>query len=141
MKKIPLLFLAALLVLSCSSDNVRYKNPFIPNYSFSLDINEDLPLYSGLKSPVNPVYISNGVAGVKGIIVMRMSDTDYRVWEASCPNHYPSDCSRMDISGTNAVCPCEDYTYSLFTGVGDGEYTMKPYRVQIISPTAIRVYN
>lgn len=133
--------MSVLLFCACSSDNVRYKNPYLPNYNFSIDINENLPLYSGLLSNINPVYINNGVAGVKGIIVMRVSSTDYRAWEASCPNQAPSSCSTLHINGIQAVCSCDEYTYSLFDGTGAYQYGMKPYRVEVLSDTQIRVYN
>ena len=133
-----------LVLLSCSSDNVRYQNPFIPNYNFSITIDANLPLYSGLLSPINPIRITNENVGANGIIVMKISNTDYRAWEANCPNQYPSACSRMVIVGVNAKCPCDDIEYSLFTGVGmdnQGDYTMKPYRVDILGPNLIRVSN
>lgn len=144
MKKLLFVFTSFFILLSCSSDGTRYKNPYIPNYTFSITVNANLPLYSGLQSPINPILITDQNAGVKGIIVMKISDTDYRAWEANCPNQYPSSCSRMTINGVNAKCPCDDIEYSLFTGVGEddqGEYTMKPYRVEILGNETIRIYN
>ena len=144
MKKILALLSLTLIILSCTSDNIRYKNPYIPDYSFSITIDANLPLYSGLLSPINPILISNENVGANGIIVMKISDTDYRAWEANCPNQYPSACSRMVIFGVNAKCPCDDIEYSLFNGVGingQGEYTMKPYRVDILAKNIIRVSN
>lgn len=144
MKKIVSLFCLVFLFLGCSSDNVRYRNPFIPEYSFSLNIDANLPSFSGLQSPINPILIYDGITGANGIIVMKISDTDYRAWEANCPNQYPSPCSRMFIVGTNAKCPCDNIEYSLFTGVGingQGEYTMKPYRVDVLGKNLIRVSN
>ncbi len=144
MKKIIVLLTLLILVLSCTSDNVRYRNPFIPNYNFSITIDANLPLYSGLLSPINPVLIYDGISGANGIIVMKISDTDYRAWEANCHNQYPSGCSRMVINGVNAKCPCDEFEYSLFNGVGidgEGEYTMKPYRVDILGQNLIRVSN
>ena len=144
MKKIVALLSIIVLFISCSSDNVRYKNPYIPDYGFSITIDANLPLYSGLLSAVNPILITNENVGANGIIVMKISDTDYRAWEANCPNQYLSACSRMVINGVNAKCPCDEIEYSLFTGVGidgQGEYTMKPYRVDILGKNLIRVSN
>ena len=144
MKKILVFLSLTLLIFSCSSDSVRYKNPFIPNYGFSTTIDANLPLYSKLLLPVNPLLIYDGISGANGIIVMKISDTDYRAWEANCPNQYPSACSRMFIVGVNAKCPCDDIEYSLFTGVSadkQGEYTMKPYRVDILGKNLIRISN
>jgi nitrite reductase/ring-hydroxylating ferredoxin subunit len=144
MKKFIVLLSFILFILSCTSDNVRYRNPFIPEYGFSITIDANLPLYSGLLSPINPILIFDGISGANGIIVMKISDTDYRAWEANCPNQYLSTCSRMVIIGVNAKCPCDDIEYSLFNGVGingEGEYTMKPYRVAILGKNLIRVSN
>ena len=144
MKKLVAFLALTLLFLSCSSDSVRYKNPFIPNYSFSITIDANLPSYSKLLSAINPLFIFDGTSGANGIIVMKISDTDYRAWEANCPNQYLSECSRMVITGLNAKCPCDDIEYSLFNGVGlngEGEYTMKPYRVDILAKNIIRVSN
>lgn len=144
MKRLLVLLSIIVLILSCSSDSVRYKNPFIPDYGFSITIDANLPSYSKLQSAINPLLIYDGISGANGIIVMKISDTDYRAWEANCPNQYPSACSRMIINGVNAKCPCDDIEYSLFNGVGvngQGEYTMKPYRVEVLGKNLIRVSN
>lgn len=144
MKKTVTLISLVILILSCSSDSVRYKNPYIPDYNFTITINANLPTYTKLLSAVNPLLIFDGTSGANGIIVMKISDTDYRAWEANCPNQYPSECSRMSILGVNAKCTCDEIEYSLFNGVGingEGEYTMKPYRVDILSKNLIRVSN
>ena len=132
------------VLIHCSSDNVRNKNPFVPNYSFSITIDTNLPSYSGLASPVNPQLITLPNIGANGIIVMKVSDTDYRAWEANCPNQSITSCSRMTLVGTNAKCPCDDIEYSLFTGVsatGGAQYTLIPYRIEVVSNRVIRVYN
>jgi nitrite reductase/ring-hydroxylating ferredoxin subunit len=140
MKKIAI-WCCLLLFFACGSDNVRIRNPFLPDYSFSVEINLNLPSFSGLNSNINPQLIPDMGSGVT-LIVMKVSDTDYRAWDALCPNQFPTSCSQLTISGINAVCPCDDFEYSLFTGVGtEGEYTLKPYRVQVINPRLIRVYN
>ena len=128
------------LLLSCSKDKPRNTNPFLPNYSFSISIDTNLPLYAGLSIPINPVIIHNTNAGISGIIAMKISDGDYRAWELSCPSQYPTACSTMTIDGLNAKCSCENYTYSLFTGVGTGTYTMKPYHIEA-QGSVIRIYN
>jgi len=128
------------LLASCSKDSPRNSNPYLPDYSFSISLDTNLPLYNGLTTAINPVFINEPNAGISGIIVMKISDGDYRAWEASCPNQYPVACSKMAIDGLNAKCSCENFTYSLFTGVGGAGYTMKPYRVQA-QGNIIRIYN
>ena len=139
MKKFLLIILALGLSFGCSKDEPRNTNPYIPNYSFSTIIDMNLPLYSGLNSPVNPIAVSDP-SGVN-LILMKVSDTDFRAWDASCPNQYPSSCSLMSINGVNAKCSCDELEYSLFTGIGPAQYPMKSYRVEIKGNNAIRVYN
>jgi nitrite reductase/ring-hydroxylating ferredoxin subunit len=130
----------AILILSCHKDNVINNNPYLPNYSFSTDINTNLPAYNQLQFVSNPILITNAGVGIKGIIVMKTGVNDYRAYEASCPNQYPSACSQLTINGINAKCPCDNNEYSLYTGLGAGQYPLKAYRVEV-SGANLRVYN
>jgi hypothetical protein len=47
----------------------------------------------------------------------------------------------MSINGINAKCGCDNIEYSIFTGIGTGNYTMKPYRVEVSGTNSIRIYN
>ena len=134
------LLTATLLILACHKDSVINDNPYLSNYSFSVVINTSLPSYSNLNFPSNPVLITTAGAGIKGIIIMKGGTDDYRAFEASCPNQYPSDCTQLTINGINGKCPCDNVEYSLYTGVGAGEYPLKPYRVEV-SGANLRVYN
>ncbi|MCB0376146.1 MAG: hypothetical protein KDD04_09535 [Sinomicrobium sp.] len=119
MKKIMVVFLPSLL-FSCDN-GAADRNPYLPEANFSFSINLNLPLYSGLKTPGNSIYIGNAGVGVRGVFVTN-NGTSFFAWEASCPNHVPSDCSTMTITGgINCRCACENYTYSLFTGAITGE--------------------
>ena len=140
MKKNILLLIISLFFLRCSDNQNSNKNPYIPNYSFSVDLNLNLPLYSNLKSPGNGIYYSN--AGAKGIIVFN-TGTGYNAFDAACPNQEISSCSTMTIKGINALCACDNKEYNLFTGQGSTTvtYPMKQYRVQVVSDTQIRIYN
>lgn len=146
MKKYLLYLLAVPLFFCCSKDEQRRNtNPFLPDYSFSVDINLNLPSYSNLNSPFNGLIIYPPNGGIKGLVVMKISDTDYRAWEAACPNQYPTEsCSLMKITESdkiNTVCPCDNLKYSIATGVGDGApYTMKPYSVEVRG-NMLRIYN
>lgn len=137
-KNIPLVLLISLF-LNCSRDTVRNNNPYLPDYSFSFAINLNLPLYSGLNSPINPILVTEPSGNT--IVIMKVSDTDFRAWNANCPNQYPSACSKMVIKGLNAKCNCDALEYSLFTGVGTAKYTMIAYRVEVLGNNSIRIYN
>lgn len=139
MKKIILILLISTLLFGCDSEGFNNNNPYIPNYSFSVDINTSLPLYSGLQFASNAVYIPQGNAGARGVIVFN-TGSGYTAFDAACPNQPLTSCSTMTISGINAICPCDEEAYSLFTGLGNLQYPMKRYRVEVNLPI-IRVYN
>lgn len=143
MKKLLSILLLLPILLACDKDSDRRNvNPFLPDYSFSVSINTNLAQYAGLRTPMNPVAVDIGGAGISGLIVMKISDTDYRAWEASCPNQYPQPCSKMTFepAASECKCSCENFKYNLITGLGPGAYTMKPYRYEI-QGEVVRIYN
>jgi len=107
--------LLVVFVLSCSNDKGQ-RNPYLPEIGFRFDIDVNLPLYNPLINPGNPIYISSAGVGIRGVIIMNTGFDVFRVFEASCPNHSPSNCSTMAIESQVAVCSCEEFEYSLFTG-------------------------
>ena len=140
MKKHLILFVIPLF-FGCDKENFSNNNPYLPSYSFSLNINLSLPQYSNLQFPSNAVYINNGSAGIRGIFVFN-TGSGYVAFDAACPNQALSSCSTMTLSGINVVCPCDDAIYSLFTGQAPGkEYPMKQYRVEQLNASSLKVYN
>ncbi len=137
MKKLLFLFLILPFLFNCSDNDFNNKNPHLPNYSFTIDINMNLPAYSGLLYPSNAIYYAG--VGVKGIIVFN-TGSGYNAFDAACPNQALSSCSTMTIKGINAICPCDNKEYSLFTGQGGLEYPLKQYRVEV-NGNVLRVYN
>jgi nitrite reductase/ring-hydroxylating ferredoxin subunit len=137
MKKVLVLLLLLPLLIGCSENNFNNNNPFLPNYSFTVDLNINLPAYSNLKFPSNAVYYSS--VGVKGIYVFN-TGSGYTAFDAACPNQAISSCSTMTLKGINVVCACDDAEYSLFTGQGGKQYPLKQYRVEV-NGNILRVYN
>ena len=140
MKKYIILLILPFL-MGCDKENFSNNNPYLPNYGFSLNINMSLPQYSNLQFLSNAVYINNGSAGVRGIFVFN-TGSGYVAFDAACPNQALSSCSTMTLSGINAICPCDDAIYSLFTGQAPGkEHRMKQYRVEQLNASSLKVYN
>lgn len=137
MKKHVFFLLIAISFLGCNDNENSNKNPFLPNYSFSVDLNLNLPQYSTLKFASNAIYYPN--AGVRGIIVF-YTGSDYTAFDAACPNQELSSCSTMTIKGVNALCDCDKKEYSLFTGQGGTQYPLKQYRVEK-NGEVLRIYN
>jgi nitrite reductase/ring-hydroxylating ferredoxin subunit len=137
MKKSLLLAIILALFLGCSDSNFNNKNPYIPNYTFTIDINMNLPEYSNLRFPSNAIYYSS--VGAKGIYIFN-TGSGYNAFDAACPNQVIGSCSTMTLKGINIVCPCDSNEYSLFTGQGGLEYPLKQYRVEV-NGNVLRVYN
>lgn len=142
MKKYILLMVAVMALAGCDSDDFNYRNPYLPDYNFSIDIDTNLPLYNQMQFTGNPVYIGQAGIGINGIIVTN-TGSGFSAYEASCPNQPLTGCSLLDIDGINAICPCDDVEFNLFTGLPSTKvkYSLKPYRIQQTGPTTLRVYN
>jgi hypothetical protein len=135
------IFLLALFV-GCEKDSTRRtNNPYLPNYGFSAVLNLNLPSYSGLLTPVNPIAVT--IEGDIDLLIMKVSDNQFYAWNGNCPNQTATACSKLSISGSNGKCNCDDqFLYSLFTGIGqNATYPLVNYRVEALGNNTIRVYN
>jgi nitrite reductase/ring-hydroxylating ferredoxin subunit len=134
-------FLALLLLpllFACDDSGFNNNNPYIGNYTFTVDLNLSLPSYSSLTIPGNGVYV--GGYGERGLIVF-YTGSGYQAYDAACPNQDISSCSTLQIQGITAICSCDDAEYNLYTGQAPGmHYQMKPYRVQVLQGY-LRIYN
>jgi len=140
MKKLLFLVLTLVLLTNCSKDdNIKNKNPYLPNYPINTSLNLDLPSNINLQYVSNYKYINGPGEGIKGIIVFN-NGNGYSAFDAACPNLYPNDCDRMTVSGVQAVCECDESKYSLFTGLGDKQYPLKQYRTEL-NGSILRIYN
>ena len=137
MKKCIVLLVIISAFWGCSNSDFNNKNPYIPSYTFTVDINMNLPAYSNLQYPSNAIYYSS--VGAKGIYIFN-TGSGYNAFDAACPNQAISSCSTMTLKGINVVCPCDDTEYSLFTGQGKLQYPLKQYRVEV-NGNVLRVYN
>jgi len=142
------LFFSILVVsslLSCSSndDNNTNNNPYITAPPVNLSINLNLPEYNDLNFPAGSVIISN--QGIKGIVVYCVTENQYTASELTDPNHLPNSCSKMEILGIIATCPCnDDNKYDIITGqyspTDNTKYPMIQYRA-VREGNVINVFN
>lgn len=136
----PFLFLIFLVFfINCEREGFNNNNPFIPNIRFSFDVNLNLPSNASLNFIGNGVYIP--AAGVRGLLVFNTGN-GFAAFDAACPNQPLDNCSTMTLSIPNSVCPCDEETYSLFTGLSNSglPYPLKRYRVEI-QGNVVRVFN
>lgn len=115
MKKIFLVAILSLAATSCSKSNNTDENcNFLLNIGVSRQLDLNLPQYSQLNFPSNPVLVPN--EGNNGIIVTN-TGTGFVAYDATDPNHILSACSGLTITGLEGKCGCDDENeYSLFTG-------------------------
>ncbi|MDT0641210.1 hypothetical protein RM553_00060 [Zunongwangia sp. F363] len=133
MKKAILILTTFFLFQACSPEDDNYgKNPNLVDLNIQLQLNLDLPEYNNLQFPGNSYTTYNN--GIKGIVVYNVNNSQYIALELSDPNHPPAECSAMIVEGITAKCQCEDGNeYNIVTGeqtAGEGQYAMKPYRVE-----------
>ncbi|MBW3517843.1 hypothetical protein [Flavobacterium sp. NKUCC04_CG] len=140
MKKLFLLFIITISFLGCSKDSSSNRNPYLPDYPISLNINLNLPQYSNLRHPSTAVRVFGEALGARGLIIFN-SGSGYMAYDVACPNHELKDCSTMELIGVSAECPCDGLKYLLFTGLSEGAaYPLKQYRIDIMGDV-LRVYN
>jgi len=121
--------------ISCSKTSIS-RNPYISNVRFDYQVNLNLPQYDDLRFVGGSAYVYQ--AGLKGILIFNLNGRNFLAWEATCPNHIPRECSRLEINGVLAECSCEGYQYSLANGQllnpdndGNNPYPMINYRVEV----------
>ena len=128
--------------MACSGSDDEYRNnPNLPDVNFRLQLNLSFPEYNDLQFPGNSY--ATYTHGVRGVVIYNINNSQYVAFELSDPNHPPNNCSAMTVNGVIASCGCDDNEYNVITGeitTGEGEYTMKPYRVQR-SGNILEVYN
>ena len=130
MKRFLLLLSLFFTLLGCSPDNEIRQNPYLPHLNFSVRMDLSLPEYNQLNFPGNKFVTRN--YGINGIVIFNLNNDQYLAYELTDPNHPPQPCSVLVVSGTEAICSCEDGNkYSIITGeliAGEGPYGLKPYR-------------
>lgn len=135
MKRILIITVLAIFMSSCNKDdgnNVNADNPFLTSPLVNLQLNLNLPEYNPLLFPGNSVVLNS--QGIKGVIVYNVNNNLYTAFDLTDPNHSPSSCSKMEVEGIIATCPCteDSNTYDIVTGQHQNDtdaYPMQQYRV------------
>ncbi len=138
MRSLLICLLVVVPLISCNNDdnnNVNNNNnPFLTPPIVDITLNLNLPQFNPLKFPGNTVVVNN--RGIKGIVVYNLNNSLYTAFDLTDPNHIPSPCSRMEVEGVIATCPCEDEdgsnSYDLVTGQhrnDENAFPMLQYRI------------
>lgn len=135
MKKCLILFALIGLIASCKSDDngTNRDNPNLTDPIVNINLNLDLPQFNPLKFPGESVIITQ--QGIRGVVIYNVNNNLYTAFELSDPNHPPNSCSRMEIEGIVATCPCDSdsNSYDIVTGQHQNDteaFPMQQYRVE-----------
>lgn len=145
MKSLFFTSLFCMILLSCGKDDetLDTDNPNLINPLINLTLNLNLPQYEPLKFPGNSVIVTQ--QGIRGIVIYNVNNDLYNAFELSDPNHPPANCSRMELNGVFAECPCpnDDNEYNIISGLHNTDpslYPMQRYRAERTGDN-IRVFN
>ncbi|KAA1243765.1 hypothetical protein [Aquimarina sp. RZ0] len=134
MKKFIYTLLIIVFSLSCSSDDTRTDNPFLPNVQVNFQINLNLPQYTALKFPGGVFVDQTDGRGIKGVIIYNANNEQFFAYELSDPNVEASrSCSALKVNGTRASSNCgndNQYEISSFGQQisGEGNFPLLAYR-------------
>lgn len=127
MKNLLILILLCTITYSCDNDdNLNRNNPYLIDPFVDIQLNLSLPQYNQLNFPGNSIILPS--QGIRGIVVYNIDNSQYAAFELTDPNHAPNSCSRMEIEGIEATCPCPDdsNSYNIVTGQHRTEPNLYP---------------
>ncbi|RMA66320.1 hypothetical protein [Ulvibacter antarcticus] len=131
MKNILILLSICFLISGCNKDDSpNDNNPYLLDPLVGITLNLNLPQYNALKFTGNSIELAG--EGLKGIVVYNINNEQYAAFELSDPNHIPSGCSKMEVDGIIATCPCttDSNEYNIITGqhmLNQNLYPMQRY--------------
>ena len=136
--------IAFLMLISCDRNETDANCNFLLNVGVNRVVNLNFPEFNQLLQPINAQRLEG--QGNNGIILVRISSTTLRAWDGADPNHVPSSCSGLTITGLTAVCGCADANeYELINGqiVSDNPQpcTLKEYRVEALGNNSFLISN
>jgi Rieske Fe-S protein len=111
-------------VITCKSDTVD----IIPNQPFRLTLSPNEVLSIGIGTA-----ITKETGGVRGLIIYRLSDTEFQAYDRLCTN-YPADTATvvLDKATLIATCPrCKStFQINVYAQVNKGpaKYALKQYQ-------------
>ncbi len=126
------LFFAVFVLVSSFSGCRRNLHP-VPDIPFNININFDLPSYSGLQSIGGFAYVDN--AGVKGLVVYRRTMDEFVAFDRMSTAPGGDTCGPIYVDPDNMLIlldPCTPSKFSLFDGSiinGPAEWGLRGYRI------------
>jgi hypothetical protein len=112
---ITLLIFSNLSVNSCGTreDTVSC----FPANPINVSLNLNLPAYYNLNQVGGWVYINEQQSGTRGLIVVRASDTTFKVYDRNAPHLCPDNNTTLEVQDNiRIICPKDNAQWILLTG-------------------------
>lgn len=110
-----LLIFSNLTINSCknSQDTVSC----FPSSPINVTLNLNLPAYNSLNQVGGWIYVNEQQSGTRGLIIVRASDTSFKVYDRNAPHICPDNNTTLEVkNGTSVICPKDNATWILVTG-------------------------
>ncbi|MEY8758825.1 hypothetical protein [Chryseobacterium tongliaoense] len=110
-----LLIISNLSINSCSNreDTVSC----FPNTPINVTLNLNLPAYFALNQVGGWVYINEQQSGTRGLIVVRASDSTFKIYDRNAPHICPDSNTTLEVKDNiSVVCPKDNAKWILLTG-------------------------
>ena len=136
------IFLFTLLLITLS-DSCKKKEELVPNVYVNFTIFLSDPEFSTLQTIGNSVFVTGGVCG---IVIYRLSQTDFSVYDRCC-TYKPSERCAVLPDPANTLflkCPCCGSKFSLLDGSvqsGDAERPLTLYDATFDGSNTLHVFN
>jgi hypothetical protein len=104
----------------------------VPDIPFNINVNVNLPSYSGLQSIGGYAYVDN--VGVKGLVIYRRSMDEFVAFDRMSTAIGGDTCAPIYVDPNNLLIlldPCTESKFSLFDGSliqGPAEWGLRGYR-------------
>ncbi|MCW3161934.1 hypothetical protein [Chryseobacterium oryctis] len=99
-----------------------------PSSPINVTINLNLPAYFALNQVGGWKYIDEQQSGTRGLIVVRASDTTFKVYDRNAPHICPDTNTTLEVKDNiSIICPKDNAKWMLLTGQpADGSSTSLP---------------
>ncbi|MDH6252182.1 nitrite reductase/ring-hydroxylating ferredoxin subunit [Chryseobacterium sp. H1D6B] len=110
-----LLIFSNLTINSCGSreDTVSC----FPSSPINVTLNLNLPAYFSLNQVGGWIYVNEQQSGTRGLIVVRSSDTTFKVYDRNAPHLCPDTNTTLEVKDNiSIICPKDNAKWILITG-------------------------
>ncbi|WP_370898561.1 hypothetical protein [Chryseobacterium gossypii] len=112
---ITLLIFNNLIINSCGSSEDTVS--CFPDTPINVSLNLNFPAYYSLNQVGGWVYIDQQQSGTRGLIVVRASDTTFKVYDRNAPHICPDTNTTLEVQDNiRVVCPKDNAQWILLTG-------------------------